>query len=125
VSRLGESVHSGAMTNRSSNCSANCALAASLGVLFLAGCGVLSRAHAERVQSQLTCGLTILEVERAVGGPLHAQEARDPRVTHLFRDGFTDLWLVFDNGGLRSSQISHVVGFTGTRESPRIDHCKG
>jgi len=92
---------------------------------LVAGCATFSRARAEKVQAQLRCGLTVSEVERIVGGSVQAVEAPDPRLTHLFRDGPTDLWFRFDNGGLRSSQVIHVVGLTGTREDPRVEHCRG
>ena len=82
----------------------------------------MSRVHAQRVQEQLKCGLSLAEVERLVGGPYFTIE-KDPRATHVFRDGFTDLWLRFENDRLQSSQIINVVGFTGTRADPRIEHC--
>ena len=96
-----------------------------LAVFLAYACGTASRAHAERAQSQFRCGLSLVEVERIVGGPLQAQEGREPRLTHLFRDGRTDLWLTFDNGGLRSSQLIQVVGLKGTEAGTRLEHCKG
>jgi hypothetical protein len=92
---------------------------------FVAACGTLSFARAERAQKQLQCGLSVAQVEKIVGGPLYALEARDPRLTHLYRDGHTDLTFIFDAGGLRSSQLVQVVGFTGTEAEPRVEHCRG
>jgi hypothetical protein len=94
-------------------------------VLLASACGTFSRARAERAQTQLTCGLSVAEVERIVGGRLGALEARDPRLTHLFRDGYTDLTFIFDARGLRSSQLVQVVGLTGTEAAPRVEHCEG
>lgn len=91
---------------------------------LVAGCATFSQARAERAQAQFSCGLTVSEVEHIVGGPLQPLEVPDPQVTHLFRDGFTDMWLRFEGGSLRSSQVIIVVGFTGTREEPRVDHCR-
>jgi hypothetical protein len=64
-------------------------------------------------------------VEKIVGGRLEALEARDPRLTHFSRDGYTDLTFIFDTGGLRSSQLVQVVGLMGTQAEPRVEHCKG
>ena len=94
-------------------------------VAFVAACGTLSFARAERAQKQLQCGLSVAQVEKVVGGRLYALDARDPRLTHLFRDGYTDLTFIFDAEGLRSSQLVQVVGFTGTQTEPPVEHCKG
>jgi hypothetical protein len=91
----------------------------------LAGCGAFSQAHAARAQERLTCGLSVAEVERILGGELQPIEGRDARLTHLYRDGFTDMWLRFEAGRLRSSQIIRVVGLTGTVDEARVEHCKG
>jgi hypothetical protein len=96
-----------------------------LAVLLASACGTASRAHAERAQSQFRCGLSVAAVEQIVGGRVQAQEVRDPRLTHLYRDGRTDLWLTFDNSGLRSSQLIQVVGLKGTEAATRLEHCKG
>jgi len=105
--------------------SAGRATVLALTVLLASSCGALSRTHAERAQTQFRCGLTVPEVERIVGGRLEPIEGRDTRLTHLFRDGRTDLWLTFNNGSLRSSQVIQVVGLMGTEPGPRLEHCNG
>jgi hypothetical protein len=64
------------------------------------------------------------EVEALVGTRLQRLEVRDPRLTHFYRSGMTDLWLVFDDDKLRSSQIVVVQGLLGTKEEPVINHCR-
>lgn len=88
-----------------------------------AGCAVFSLPSAERLQSQFRCGMSVSEVESVVGGGLQPLQTRDPRLTHLYRDGMTDLWFIFDDGKLRSSQINEVQGLTVVQPHPVISHC--
>ena len=96
---------------------------AAVSILALTGCATFSRARAEEAQSKFRCGLSVAEVEGIVGGPLEA--ASRAWMTHFFRDGHTDLTLQFEEGRLKSSQVIWVVGLTGIRKSPRVEHCKG
>lgn len=86
-------------------------------------CAVLSLPRTERAQAQLKCGMSIVEAEHVLGTKLQALEARDPRLTHLYRDGMTDLWLIFEDGKLRSSQIIEVQGLTGVRMHSQVALC--
>jgi len=92
-------------------------------VVQCGGCAVVSLPRAERFQAQLRCDMSVSEVEAIVGGKLQPIEGRAPRLTHLYRDGMTDLWLIFDDGKLRSSQINEVQGMTGVRPHSVISHC--
>jgi hypothetical protein len=94
-----------------------------LSSIALAACGSLSRAHAEKAQAQLSCGLTVPEVEKIVAGSLQLLDVPVSGSTHLYRDGSTDLRFIFDQGGLQSSQLVQVVGFKEARAEPRIEHC--
>src|SRR5262245_56071839 len=92
-------------------------------VLFTGGCATASKISMENIQARLRCGMSLSEVESIVGGRLQALEARDPRLTHLYRSGLADLWLIFDDRKLRSSQVVVVEGILGTKEEPRVNHC--
>ena len=98
------------------------AILAVASILGLAGCATFSRARAEEAQSKFRCGLSVAEVEQIVGGRL-APVTNSTRLTHLFRDGHTDLTLRFEARGLTSSQVIWVVGLKGIRTNPSIEHC--
>ena len=100
-------------------------LARSVIVAFtlLAGCAAVATSKMHSLQSQFSCGMSQTQVEAIVGERLHTLE-KDPRVTHFFRSGMADLWLVFTGGKLRSSQVIKVKGFTGTEEEPVVNHCR-
>ena len=92
--------------------------------LLLGGCAATSRSEIDSVQARLRCGMSTAEVEALVGTRLQRLEARDPRLTHFYRSGMTDLWLVFDGDKLRSSQVIAVQGLLGTKEEQAVNHCK-
>jgi hypothetical protein len=92
--------------------------------MLLGACAIVSKGQIDKVQAQLRCAMPSAEVEALVGKRLHKLEARDPRLTHLYRNGMTDLWLVFDDDRLRSSQVVVVQGLLGTKEEPVVNHCR-
>ena len=92
--------------------------------LLLGSCAATSKGEIDNVQARLRCGMSTAEVEALVGTRLQRLEARDPRLTHLYRSGMADLWLVFDGDKLRSSQVVVVQGLLGTKEEQVVNHCK-
>jgi hypothetical protein len=100
-------------------------LARSVIVAFtlLAGCAVMATSKMHSLQDQFSCGMSQAQVEAIVGERLQTIE-KDRRVTHFYRSGMADLWLVFTDGKLRSSQVIKVKGFTGTEDEPVVNHCR-
>ena len=92
-------------------------------LLLLAGCAAMATSKMHSIQGQLSCGMSQAQVETIVGERLQTID-KDRRVTHFYRSGMADLWLVFADGRLRSSQVIKVKGFTGTEEEPVVNHCK-
>jgi hypothetical protein len=92
--------------------------------ILLSGCATVSKSEIDNVQARLRCAMSPADVEALVGTRLQKLEARDPRLTHLYRTGMTDLWLVFDDDKLRSSQVVVVQGLLGTKAEPVVNHCK-
>jgi len=92
--------------------------------MLLGACAIVSKGQIDKVQAQLRCAMSSAEVEALVGRRLYKLEPRDPRFTHLYRNGMTDLSFVFEDDRLRSSQVVVVQGFLGTKEEPVVNHCK-
>ena len=90
---------------------------------LLIGCAVMDSSKMHAIQSKLSCGMSQGEVEAVVGERLKRSD-QDRRATHYYRSGMADLWMVFVDDQLHSSQIINVKGFTGTEEEPVVDHCR-
>jgi hypothetical protein len=102
-------------------------------VLFcaaLGGCALLyssdvqrDRAEAQRVAALLKCGMTETDVNAVVGGKLEKMGAPHERLTHIYRLPFANLWLVFDDRGLRSSQVLAINGLTSYASEQPTEYC--
>ena len=85
---------------------------------LLAGCALLAagdRAKAEQhlkgVSANLKCDMSIAQTEAVLGGRIRALEIPDPnRLTHVYDADFGNLWFVFVDGKLKSSQIMLMDG---------------
>ncbi len=93
------------------------------GSALLAGCAAMATSKMHSLQSKLSCGMSQAQVEAIVGERLEAVE-KDPRVTHFYRSGMADLWFIFSDGKLQSSQVIKVKGFTGTEDEPVVNYCR-
>ena len=91
--------------------------------MLIAGCAGMATSKMHSLQGQLRCGMSPAQVEAIIGGGLQSIE-KDPRVTHIYRSGMADLWLVFTDDKLRSSQVISVQGFTGTHDEPVVNYCR-
>ena len=67
--------------------------------------------------------MTEKEVADRAGLPVNALDPPRPFATHLIRDGATDVWLVFDDGRLRSIQLAWMYALKKMKTDPRIDLC--
>jgi hypothetical protein len=100
-------------------------------LLALSSCAIIAgreihrdREQMTRLQQQLKCGMSVKETESLIGKPLLTMPAPDPDATHVYREDFASLWLIYDRGGLRSSQVLVRDGLKATREEPRKEHCR-
>lgn len=91
--------------------------------VLLTGCAAMAANRLHLLQGQLRCGMTSGQVEVITGERLQPVE-KDTRLTHLYRSGMADLWLVFNEGRLRSSQVIRVKGLTGTEDEAIVNHCR-
>ena len=91
--------------------------------ILLVGCAGMATNKVHSLQGQLKCRMSPAQVEAIAGERLQSVE-KDARLTHLYRSGMADLWLVFVDGKLRSSQVIRVKGFTGTEDEALVNHCR-
>ena len=90
--------------------------------VLLVGCAAMSVDKMHSLQAKLGCGISPMQTEAIIGERLQTLE-NDSRATHFYRSGMADLWLVFSDGGLRSSQVIRVKGLIGTEQEPVVNHC--
>jgi hypothetical protein len=91
-------------------------------LVALGGCAAVSGERAEDIQEKLACGMSPAQVQAAVGAA-RIVPVRDPRMTHFARLGMADLWMTFDGGGLRSSQVVMAQGSVAAPRGP-VNHCR-
>lgn len=111
------------------------ASAARLAVVLALAAGGCDSAHAwpywaEKLEGQLRCGMTLVEVQRIVSGPVTALESGPhPRLGGYYVEkGHSTLWMRFDQSGrLQEVTLSSVDGwrFIATRLTPRRNLCTG
>ena len=98
-------------------------LTAALFCFALSGCASMDLAKVKEAQGGLTCGMSQKQVEVAIQAPIEKMDVPSKRLTHLYRVGSADLWLVFDDDKLVSSKIVKVEPLFGVKEEPSINHC--
>jgi len=91
--------------------------------LVAAGCASGPSQWATQSQLQMRCGQTVEQVAQIAQREVRKVDVPDERRTHLVRDGSTDLWLVFTDGGLRSVQVAWTYQMTNVAMSPRWELC--
>jgi hypothetical protein len=74
-------------------------------VAVLSGCTCGPAQWAEQTEARLTCGLTVEEVRSIAGREVEQRDVPRDWSTHAVRDGRTNLWLGFQDGKLRWSQV--------------------
>lgn len=100
-------------------------------LLGLAGCVTLFHGDIERdrvalraVASKLACGMTENDVNQRVGGKLEKMAGPGEGLTHIYRLELANLWLVFNERGLKSSQVYYVNGLTSLGSEQVLEYCK-
>ena len=78
----------------------------------------------DAVISQLKCGMAPADVEKLGHSKLHAEGQRTWG-THILKQGTTDIWLQFENDGLRSVQVATLSGLMSMKLWPKIELCAG
>lgn len=96
-----------------------------LALVLLAGCANGPARWAEDVAERLECGMAVEQVQRLSSRPLEAMEVPRDWMTHFIRDNATDLWLGFDQGKLRWSQVAWAARMMKMATYQRVDHCGG
>lgn len=99
--------------------------------VVLAGCALLvasDRAKAEHLLNEksvnLKCDMSIAQAETVLGGRVRALDMPDPnRLTHVYDVTFGDLWLVFVDGKLKSSQIMLADGLKSMTRLNKEELC--
>ena len=89
--------------------------------LLLTGCASRPAAWANELGGKLRCGMTVSEVQQLAQKPI--ERANRSWMTHLVRDGATDVWLTFENDRLRAYQVAWVKPLTMVEETPRVELC--
>lgn len=90
--------------------------------IVLGACAALSSDRAEDVQEKLACGMSPAQAQAAVGSARVVQ-VKHPQMTHFARLGMADLWMTFDERGLRSSQVVMAQGSLAAPHGP-VNHCR-
>jgi len=102
-----------------------------VGALALSGCASVydavyggdiarDRAFVEDGRARLKCGMSVYEVEQAIGGPLIASDAPSQRWVRRYHHGLVDLFINFDENRLRSTQLVVATGLeSGTAEAEK------
>ena len=90
----------------------------------LTGCAAMDLATVEEGQQRLRCGMSQKQVEVAIQAPIEKMEVPSKRLTHLYRVGGADLWLVLENDKLVSSTLLKIEPLFGVREAPSVNHCR-
>ena len=67
--------------------------------------------------------MTPEEVSQIAGRKVEKVDVPDARLTHMIRDGSTDLWLIFDGGRLKSVQVAWSYQPTRVASSQRLELC--
>lgn len=78
---------------------------------------------AEDLVSKLHCGMRVDEVRALTKKDILFEGAKD-RMTHLIRDGATDVWLVFGDDGLESAEIAWATNLQTYDSSGRERLCE-
>ena len=99
-------------------------IAALLCLALTVGCASMDLATVEEGQRRLRCGMSQKQVEAAIQAPIEKMEVPSKRLTHLYRVGSADLWLVLENDKLVSSTLLKIEPLFGVREAPSINHCR-
>ncbi len=94
-----------------------------LSVLVLTGCAARPAQWAEDLASHLECGMAVQQVRALSTRPLQQMEVPRDWMTHFIRDNDTDLWLGFEQGKLRWSQVAWAVRMTHVATFQRVDLC--
>lgn len=89
----------------------------------LTGCAGMDLAKVEEIQRRLTCGMSQKQVEVVIQAPIQKMEVPSNRLTHLYRVGSADLWLVFENDKLVTSKLVKIEALFGVKERPAVNHC--
>ena len=74
-------------------------------VTVLSSCTCGPAQWAEQTEARLTCGLSAEEVGSIAGREVEQRDVPRDWSTHAVRDGRTSLWLGFQDGKLRWSQV--------------------
>jgi hypothetical protein len=90
----------------------------------LTGCVAMDLAKVEEAQRRLKCGMSQKQVEVAIQAPISKMEVPSQRLTHLYRVGSADLWLVFENDKLVSSTLLKIEPLFGVKEEASVNHCR-
>jgi hypothetical protein len=91
----------------------------------LSGCSCGPATWAEDTEARLTCGLTVDEVRNIAGRDIEQRDVPRDWSTHAIRGGGTDLWLGFENGKLRWSQVLWEQEMIKMAMYSRRDLCGG
>ena len=100
-------------------------------LLGMTGCVSLFHGEIERdrealraVASGLICGMMESNVNQRVGGKLEKMAAPGEGLTHIYRLELANLWFVFGEHGLKSSQVYFVNGLTSLGSERVVEYCK-
>jgi hypothetical protein len=94
-------------------------------IAVLSGCSCGPAQWAEQTEARLTCGLTVDEVRSIAGRKVEQRDVPRDWSTHAVRDGRTNLWLGFQDGELRWSQVLWEQKMMKMAMYSRRDHCGG
>ena len=92
-------------------------------VAVLSGCSCGPAQWAEQTEARLTCGLTVDEVRSIAGREVEQRDVPRDWSTHAVRKGRTNLWLGFQAGKLRWSQVLWEQKMMKMAMYSRRDHC--
>lgn len=89
---------------------------------LIAGCKQPAE-WAENVESQVRCDMSLNDVGVLVDRPVQKMEVPRGWMTHLVRDGNTELWLGFEENKLKWLQVAWAAKMMRMATYQRVDMC--